>query len=95
MVNGSGQFVNFMIDQFIQNDTISDSTFVGARKIYIGHHVTDLKEQGNVMMTSGSHTLFEAKEVEFQAGVIVESGAVLEIQNPNHQHGTIFDSNNN
>lgn len=51
------------------------------KKNYVGHHVTTLKSQGDVVITNNAHVVFDAAEnVVFDAGFECALGATFEIK---------------
>jgi hypothetical protein len=78
---GSGKVVYGNIDVYIQNETITSNRFVGGRNIYVGHHVTTSKTQGNVLISNNANVIFEASEnVVFDAGFECSTGATFEVR---------------
>ena len=78
---GAGAAADFSRDVFIQNTTITNSRFVGGRRIYAGRNVTTTIPQGDVNVTNNSKLILEALEyVILDAGFEVLPGADLEIR---------------
>lgn len=66
---------------YIQNETLSGNKTIKSDQIKIGHHVTNLKPNGEVVLSGGKFH-FIGKEVTLDAGTTIELGTQLQIKNP-------------
>ncbi len=67
---------------FIQNEVFVDSKTINGTNIVAGHHVTDTKQHGNVVIQDGSSVVLNSTdEVTLEDGFEVELGGSLEINN--------------
>jgi hypothetical protein len=69
-----------MVGTYIQNQTFNGSNTITGKDIYIGKDVTKLKEEGPVIIESGSTTFDATNSVTIKNGFECKKGAVLEIK---------------
>lgn len=63
--------------EYIQNDTITDQTYIVAEKIYVGRDVTDRKEYGNVIMGPSDDIWLNANRVIIKNSTKIPVGTYL------------------
>jgi len=78
--SGSGLIKDYSSDLYIQNETITSNQHYIGRNIYVGHHVTTTKPQGDVVITNDAHVIFDAAEnVRLDAGFKCNLGSTFKI----------------
>ena len=78
--SGSGLIKDYSNDLYIQNETITSNQYYIGRNIYVGHHVTTSKPQGDVIINNNAHVIFDAAEnVYIEPGFECALGAVFEV----------------
>jgi len=79
-VSGNGSVIDYNQDVYIQNETITTSRYIGGKNIYVGHHVTNSKPQGDVLITNNANVIFDAQqEVIFDTGFECALGSTFEV----------------
>ena len=80
LVDAYSSVINTPKIVYIQNDTITGTQTISADKIYVGKDVTDMKEQGDVILGPGNFTL-KSKLVIIKNSTTVPLGTNLRIEN--------------
>lgn len=65
---------------YIQNETITGPCTIECDTIKIGHHVTNLRPQGNVVFDGGT-IILKGKNITLDAGTTIEEGTIFETKN--------------
>ena len=77
--NGNGAIATYNSNKYIQNQTISNSSYISGNNIYAGNSVTTTKPKGDVIVKSGCNLILDAEnDLLLDKGVVVELGATLE-----------------
>jgi hypothetical protein len=67
-------------DVYIQNETITNDSYITGRNIYVGNNVTNTKPQGDVKITNNARVIFDAEaNVIFDKGFQCELGSTFEV----------------
>jgi len=81
--SGNGSVVDLSLDVYIQNETITSNRYIGGRNIYVGHHVTTSKPQGNVLITNNANNnvnvVFDCQNIIFDTGFKCDLGASFKV----------------
>lgn len=67
---------------YIQNETVTGPRTIQSEIIKVGHHVTDMKSQGDVSISGGGTVTLIGNEVILDAGTTIGIGTEVEIRNP-------------
>lgn len=65
---------------YIQNATLTNSTYYEAKMIKVGNNVTTTQTQGDVNFSQGSYKLI-GDQIELHPGTTISSGTTIEIKN--------------
>lgn len=78
---GNGTIATYANNTYIQNQTISKSSYISGNNIYTGNSVTTTKTKGDVVVKSGISLVLDAgNDVLLDKGFLLGSGAQLEIK---------------
>lgn len=77
--SGNGSVVDLSQDVYIQNETITNNRYIGGKNIYVGHHVTTSKPQGNVLITNNANVVFDCQNVIFDTSFKCDLGASFKV----------------
>lgn len=78
---GHGKVRTYNDTAFIQDTIFYGKHYISGKEIRAGHHITNLKPHGNVVIKQGAHVIFDAeKETLIDNGTEVELNGKLEIR---------------
>lgn len=71
----------YLSNIYIQNETFTENAYFSGENIFVGHHVTTIKAQGDVFISNDAQVTLEAtNNVRFDTGVHVKLGAKLNVR---------------
>lgn len=78
---GHGKVRTYNDTAFIQDTIFYGKHYISGKEIRAGHHITNLKPHGNVVIKQGAHVIFDAeKETLIDDGTEVELNGKLEVR---------------
>ena len=69
-------------EYYIQNETVIGPRSIQSDTIKVGHHVTNLKPEGDVSISGSGKVTLRGNEIILDAGTTIEIGTEVEIRNP-------------
>ncbi|MBQ6194516.1 MAG: hypothetical protein IJK43_08880 [Prevotella sp.] len=69
-------------EYYIQNETVIGPRTIQSDMIKVGHHVTNLKPEGDVSISGSGKVTLKGNEIILDAGTTLELGTEVEINNP-------------
>lgn len=81
IISGNGNIRTYSDTVVIQDTVFYGKHYIAGREIKAGHHITNLKPHGNVVIKQGAYVIFDAeKETFIDNGTEVEINGKLEIR---------------